>query len=193
MAEYDDTVIHEADGIQELDNQLPRWWVLLFYFSIVFAFLYLMYYHVLGFGQGPHDKYQSEVARAEARIAAREARSALDFDYSVPALDDPTLARGAEIYAANCASCHHSTGKGLIGPNLTDAYWIHGATFDDTMRVIAEGVTEKGMQAWKNLLSRDQRHAVASYISSLRGSDPDSPREPQGDFVEGSDNPGWEM
>lgn len=193
MAEYDDTVIHEADGIQELDNKLPRWWLLLFYITIVFAFLYLMYFHVLGLGKGQHDRYAEEVARAEARIAAREARASDQIDWSRPSIEPAVLDRGAEIYAANCASCHHSTGRGLIGPNLTDAYWIHGATFDDTMHVIAEGVLEKGMQAWKNLLSREQRYAVASYIYSLRGSNPDSPREPEGEFVEGSDDPRFGM
>ncbi len=191
MAEYDDTVIHEADGIQELDNKLPRWWLLLFYISIVFAFLYLMFYHVMGIGKLQHAKYEREVARAEARLAARQALAGNSFDYSLASLDASVLAQGSELYAIHCATCHHSTGRGLIGPNLTDAYWIHGPTFDNTMHVIAEGVLEKGMQSWKNMLSENQRHAVASYIYSLRGSNPDTPRAPEGNLVEGSDNPRW--
>ena len=191
MAEYDDTVIHEADGIQELDNKLPRWWVLLFYISIAFAVLYLSFFHVLGFGNLQHARYEQEVARAEARLAARQARSGESIDFSVPSFDEAVLAQGSDLYTTHCAACHHSTGRGLIGPNLTDAYWIHGATFDNTMHVIAEGVLEKGMQSWKNMLSPNQRYAVASYIYSLRGSNPDSPRAPEGEFVEGSDNPRW--
>jgi len=191
MAEYDDTVIHEADGIQELDNLLPRWWVLLFHFSIGFAVLYLFFYHVLGLGNLQHAKYEQEVARAEARLAARQARAGDSVDYSLPSFEEAVLAQGSELYATHCATCHHSTGRGLIGPNLTDAYWIHGPGFDNTMHVIAEGVLEKGMQSWKNMLSLPQRHAVASYIYSLRGSNPDTPRAPEGELAEGSDNPGW--
>lgn len=191
MAEYDDTVIHEADGIQELDNKLPRWWVLLFYITIVFAVLYLSFFHLFGFGNLQHARYEQEVARAEARLATRQARAGESIDFSIPSFDEAVLAQGSELYITHCAACHHSTGRGLIGPNLTDAYWIHGATFDNTMHVIAEGVLEKGMQSWKNMLSLNQRYAVASYIYSLRGSNPDSPRAPEGEFVEGSDNPRW--
>ncbi|MCC5849861.1 MAG: c-type cytochrome [Verrucomicrobia bacterium] len=191
MAEHDDTVVHEADGIQELDNQLPRWWLLLFYITIVIAILYMGFFHVLGLGKGQHARYAAEVARAEARLADRRARETEEIDYSTPNFETAVLDRGKEIFNANCASCHHATGRGFIGPNLTDAYWIHGATFDDTMHVIAEGVLEKGMAAWKNQLSPDQRYAVASYIYSLRGSNPDSPRAPEGEFVQGSDSPEW--
>lgn len=191
MAEYDDTVIHEADGIQELDNQLPRWWVLLFYISIAFAFVYLAFFHVFGLGKGQHERYAAEVERAEARLAARQARLGDTTDYSIPSFEQAVLEQGKDLYLTHCAACHHSTGRGLIGPNLTDAYWIHGATFNDTMYVIAEGVLEKGMQAWKTMLSQNQRYAVASYIYSIRGSHPESPREPQGDLIEGSDDPRW--
>lgn len=191
MAEYDDTVIHEADGIQELDNKLPRWWVLLFYITIAFAFLYLAYYNVLGFGQSPQERYAAEVLHAEARLATRQARAGESIDYSTPSFEVATLNQGQELFMTHCASCHHSTGRGLIGPNLTDAYWIHGAAFDDTMYVIAEGVLEKGMQAWKTMLSQNQRYAVASYIYSIRGTNPEMPREPEGEFIQGSDNPEW--
>jgi cytochrome c oxidase cbb3-type subunit III len=191
MAEYDDTVIHEADGIQELDNKLPRWWVLLFYITIVFAFLYLGFFHVFGIGKGQRARYEHEVSVAETRLAARQARAGNTFDYSRPSLETAALDQGRELFTTHCAACHHSTGRGLIGPNLTDAYWIHGAEFDDTMHVIAEGVLEKGMQAWKTMLSQNQRHAVASYIYSLRGSNPETPRAPEGELIGGSDNPRW--
>lgn len=189
MAEHNDTVVHESDGIQELDNQLPRWWLLLFYITIVFAVLYLMYFHVLGLGQSQHQRYEAEVARAEARMAARRAEAYASKDYDTPLFDDQILAEGKDLFMTHCATCHHSTGRGLIGPNLTDDFWIHGATFPDTMHVIAEGVLDKGMQAWKNQLSLDQRHAVASYIYDIRGTNPDTPRAPEGEHVPGSDNP----
>jgi cytochrome c oxidase cbb3-type subunit 3 len=192
MAEYDDTIVSEHDGIQEQDNKLPRWWVLLFEITVVFGFLYLMWFHVLGIGRGQEKKYEDMMAQAEAAQAARMKQMMANMDFSVPSTHPPVLEEGGQIYQTNCASCHHSTGRGLIGPNLTDAYWIHGAEFADTMYVIENGVLEKGMQAWKDSLSLRQRHAVASYIYSIRGSNPPEPvRAPQGELVSGSDSPAY--
>jgi len=193
MAEYDDIVVSEHDGIQEFDNQLPRWWVWLFKLSILFSVLYLMWFHVLGLGKGQEQQYADKVAQAEAAREARLQRQMEEMDFSVPSQNPEVLAQGEQIYQSNCASCHHSTGRGLIGPNLTDAHWIHGADFEDNMDVIANGVLEKGMQAWKNLLSLRQRHAVASYIYSLRGNNPPQPRAPEGDLVQGSDSPTYQL
>lgn len=193
MAEYDDTVVSEHDGIQELDNKLPRWWVLLFKLSIVFAFIYMFWFHVLGLGKGQEKKYADMKAQAEAAQAARRSTLLANLDLSRPSLLAEVIAEGQTIYLTNCASCHHSTGRGLIGPNLTDAYWIHGPRFDDNMLVIAKGVLAKGMQAWESSLSLRQRHAVASYIYSIRGSNPPDPREPQGELVAGSDSPEFQL
>lgn len=194
MPEYDDTIVSEHDGIQEQDNKLPRWWVLLFQLSIVFGFLYMMWYHVLGVGRGQEKKYEDMMAQVEAAQQVRMKQMMASMDFSVPSTHPPVLEEGGQIYQANCASCHHSTGRGLIGPNLTDAYWIHGADFANNMSVIENGVLEKGMQAWKDTLSLRQRHAVASYIYSIRGSNPPEPvRAPQGELVAGSDSPGYEL
>lgn len=193
MAEYDDIVVSEHDGIEEFDNQLPRWWVLLFKYSIVFAVIYMVWFHMLGLGKDQEQKYEDMVAAAKEAQAARQAEVMANLDLSLPATNPEILAEGKTIFESNCASCHHQTGRGLIGPNLTDAYWIHGAEFDDTMRVIANGVLEKGMQAWETLLSLRQRHAVASYIYSLRGTNPPDPREPEGELVQGSDSPTYQL
>jgi cytochrome c oxidase cbb3-type subunit 3 len=194
MADYDDTVVSEHDGIQELDNQLPRWWVILFQASIVFAVIYMVWYHVLGLGTGQEKKYADMKSQAEAAQAARQSAVMASMDLSTPSMLPEVLAEGNEIYVANCASCHHSTGRGLIGPNLTDAYWIHGASFDENMYVVAKGVLAKGMQAWESSLSLRQRHAVSSYIYSIRGSNPPEPvRAPQGELIAGSDSPEFRL
>lgn len=193
MAEFDDTVVSEHDGIQELDNQLPRWWVILFQASIVFAVIYLLWFHVLGLGKGQERKYADMKAQAEAAQAARQSALLANMDMSKPSLLAEVIDEGQTIYQTNCASCHHSTGRGLIGPNLTDAYWIHGANFEDNMQIIAKGVLAKGMQAWESSLSLRQRHAVASYIYSIRGSNPPDPRAPEGELVAGSDSPQFNL
>ncbi len=193
MAKHDDTVVSEHDGIQELDNQLPRWWVLLFQFSIVFAVVYLLTFHVFGFGLKQEERFKLEEEEALQLQELRTARMMEQMDFSAPTTLPDVLAEGQTIFLNNCASCHDVTGRGLIGPNLTDAYWIHGAEFDDSMHVIAKGVLEKGMQAWENLLSLRQRHAVASYIYSIRGTEPAGAKPPQGDLVEGSDSPTYAL
>ena len=181
----------EHDGIVELDNQLPRWWLNLFYITIVFSVIYMVWFHVLGLGPGGQEKrYETMMAQAEEAQAIRLARMLEELDLTTASNQPAVVNEGEQIYQTNCASCHHSTGRGLIGPNLTDAYWIHGARFEDTMHVIEVGVLEKGMQAWKDSLSLRQRHAVASYLFSIRGSNPPEPvRAPQGEHVEGSDQP----
>ncbi|WFB36046.1 cbb3-type cytochrome c oxidase N-terminal domain-containing protein [Kiritimatiellota bacterium B12222] len=193
MAKYDETVVSEHDGIQELDNQLPRWWVILFKSSIVFAVLYMLWFHVLGLGDGQEQKYATLKAQAEAAQAARQSDLIASMDLSSPSSLAEVVNEGSNIYQANCASCHHSTARGLIGPNLTDAYWIHGADFEDNMQVISKGVLSKGMQAWESSLSLRQRHAVASYLYSIRGSNPPDPRAPEGELIEGSDSPSYDL
>ena len=179
---------HEADGIRELDNQLPRWWVWLFNLSILFAVLYLVYYHVVGDGQMMLAEYQRESAVGDALKAQALARFEQDMAAMQP-LDDPArLADGQRIFNQMCAPCHREDAGGLVGPNLTDDYWIHGPQFSDNLKVIYNGVPEKGMVTWKTLLKPVEIHAVASYIYTKRGTNPPNPK-PREDQVQ-PDKPG---
>ncbi len=139
---------HEADGIRELDNKLPRWWVWLFYLSTIFAIGYFCFYHVLAIGLSSHAVYEKEMVVADGR----------------------------NTYMALCAPCHRHDGGGLVGPNLTDEHWIHGANFTDNLKVVWNGVPEKGMVTWKGVLTPDLIFAVTSYIYTLRGSNPPNPK-----------------
>jgi len=174
---------HEADGIRELDNQLPRWWILLFYITIVFAAGYLAYFHVFHIGDGQAERYEKEVARAEHRIAmmrARQAETSGPVAYEV-STEASVLEMGAATYKKHCSVCHGAAGQGLVGPNLTDDYWVHGGDYVDTIKVIQEGVVAKGMVPWKRTLRGAQIQEVASYIYSLRGTTPPEPKAPEGD------------
>ena len=168
---------HEYDGIRELDNKLPRWWVWLFNITIVFAALYLLYYHVLG-GPTSAQEYTSEMkAGAQLKAAAMG-----KFEAGIPALqpstDPAVIEDGRQIYARYCAPCHRADGGGLVGPNLTDDYWIHGSKYSDTVTVIWNGVPAKGMITWKATLKPDQIQSVASYIYTLRGAKLATPGKP---------------
>ncbi|MBW7907356.1 MAG: c-type cytochrome [Kiritimatiellae bacterium] len=178
---------HEVDGITELDNQLPRWWVWLFWLCNIFAVVYLLYYHVFNMGPLQIGEYEAEMAAAQqaqaALAASRGPAEAVNFDE--PSADPAILAKGKSIYGINCVACHAMDGQGLVGPNLTDDFWIHGGSFQEISHTIIEGVPEKGMISWKLVLKEDEIHAVASYVWSLHGTDvsasvpPAKPPEPE--------------
>lgn len=167
---------HEYDGIQELDNKLPRWWVWLFNLSIVFGVIYMIYYHVLAKGKLMAAEYQTEMAAGELIKAKAVAEFEARMVSLQPSADAAALADGKDTFLKLCAPCHRPDGGGLVGPNLTDDYWIHGSNFVDNLKIIWNGVPSKGMVTWKGVLKPTTIHNVASYIYTLRGTHPKNPK-----------------
>jgi cytochrome c oxidase cbb3-type subunit 3 len=170
---------HEYDGIRELNNKLPRWWVWLFNLSIIFAVLYFGYYHVLGKGRTMADQYAEDM-RVGDQI---KSKAVAEFENSMaslqPSKDPAVLAEGKDTFTKLCAPCHRPDGGGLVGPNLCDDYWIHGSNFVDNLKTIWNGVPSKGMVTWKGVLKPATIHGVGSYIYTLRGSNPKNPKPPE--------------
>jgi cytochrome c oxidase cbb3-type subunit 3 len=170
---------HEYDGIRELDNKLPRWWVWLFNLTILFAVVYLVYYHVLGKGKLMAAEYQDEMKIGNEI----KARAITEFEKGMaslqPSPDPVVLAEGKDIFMKLCAPCHRADGGGLVGPNLCDNYWIHGSNFVDNLRTIWDGVPSKGMVTWKTTLKPSIIYAAGSYIYTLRGTNPKNPKPPE--------------
>jgi cytochrome c oxidase cbb3-type subunit 3 len=173
---------HEADGIKELDNNLPRWWVWLFYLTIAFSIAYMGYYHVLKadeFNQNGGiqlSEYRAEMAKGDAIKKAAQEKFLANLGSMEPSTDEAVLATGKQTYNSLCAPCHREDGGGLVGPNLCDDYWIHGATFTDHLNVVLNGVLDKGMLAWKDTLKPQEIYAVTSYIQKFRGTTPPTPK-----------------
>jgi cytochrome c oxidase cbb3-type subunit III len=170
---------HEADGIRELDNLLPRWWVWLFYLTFFFGCGYMLYYHVIKAGDLQISAYNKESKKGEEIKAASMAKFESSLGTAQPSSDKTIISTGQQIFVNNCAPCHRADAGGLVGPNLTDDYWIHGSQFSDNLKVIWNGVPEKGMVTWKGVLKPDQIYAVASYIYTLRGTHPANPKPPE--------------
>lgn len=177
---------HEADGIQELDNLLPRWWVWLFYLTTLFAVAYMLYYHLYKGGDPDLKKYGQQAAEYRREWIRGEAikQAALkEFESSIatltPQVDKQVLNEGQQVFMKLCAPCHRADGGGLVGPNLTDDYWIHGSNFVDNVKTIINGVPEKGMLTWRGILKPNEIKAVASYIYTLRGTKPPNPKPPE--------------
>ncbi len=177
---------HDADGITELDNQLPRWWVWLFALTTIYAVVYLAYFHVTKTGALSAAEYEREVAAAAGNGVSRGMTIVSPSDTPPaapvePSTDPAVIAAGQVLFMKNCMVCHGPNGQGLIGPNMCDEYFIHGPTFTDAVRTITEGVPAKGMITWKTVLKPDEIQTVASFIWSLRGTTPPNPKAPEGE------------
>jgi cytochrome c oxidase cbb3-type subunit III len=177
---------HEADGIKELDNLLPRWWVWLFYLTTIFAIAYMLYYHAFNAGDPEIAKhgiqaveYTNEWKRGEQIKLASLAKFEASLATLTPLQDKQVLNAGMNVYTTMCAPCHRPDGGGLVGPNLTDDYWIHGSNYLDNVKTIINGVPEKGMLTWRGILKPAEIQAVASYIYTLRGTKPPNPKLPE--------------
>lgn len=189
IEEEEDLLIeHDYDGIQELDNPTPVWFNALFYSTIVFAVGYLLFYHVFGWGMTQEQEYLAEMEAAEKQRVEFLASSGSNIDENSVELDlsPEMITPGQEIYLLNCGMCHGNQGEGLIGPNLTDEYWLHGGDIKDIFRVIKYGVPDKGMVPWESSLTPIQIAQVSNFIVSIGGSNPPNPKEAQGEKYEAS-------
>ena len=179
--EDEDSILldHDYDGIHELDNNLPPWWLWGFYITIFFAFVYMWYYLKEDTRNVGNNEY---VAEMQIAAAEAEARGASVDESSVKLLSsEADLAAGAEIFKNNCVACHLADGGGSVGPNLTDEFWIHGGGIKDVFRTIKVGVPEKGMISWESQLSPTDIQKVASFVISLKGTTPAVGKAPEGD------------
>lgn len=188
MSEHKEEVLeHDYDGIQEYDNPLPRWWLMILYGSIAWALFYVPWYH---FGPGPlaAEEYAAELEAAGEQLGAPRAPATFTPEQLTAAVGDPAqLAVGKKVFETHCVACHTASGAGLVGPNLTDEFWIHGGSLANIAKVVVEGVPDKGMIAWGTQLSSAELVGVVGYIRSLKGSNPPNPKAPQGDKYEGND------
>ncbi|MDH5751927.1 MAG: c-type cytochrome [Deltaproteobacteria bacterium] len=185
MAEKDKLLDHEYDGITEYDNPLPNWWLWLFYLSIIFAVVYIPY---IGLGLGPSsiEEYQMEIAAAMKAPAGQpggEQTAGAAPEQAAPASlegNAEAIAEGQKIFLASCLPCHGPDGRGTIGPNLTDNFWLHGNTYNDIVITITNGVPEKGMIPWKTMLNPTKILQVAAFVKSIKGTNPPEAKPPQG-------------
>lgn len=177
---------HEYDGIKELDNNLPPWWVAGFYITIVASVIYIGYYHFYLDGKIMENEFNSAMTKAQKEKEAYLASlgNLVDETNVELLVDESTLAKGKTIFLENCAACHGQKGEGGIGPNLTDKYWLHGGGVKNIFSTVKYGVVEKGMISWKDQLTPPQIQQVSSYIVRLEGTNPPNPKDPQGEIWE---------
>ena len=195
MAEFQDKLLdHDADGIQEYDNPLPGWLNAILWGAIVFSVLYIAFY-ALTFAP---DSYTAQL-RADTIEHRAELQAYFDENPLVPpsaeellaGVSDPeVIAVGRARYLKNCASCHGENAQGLIGPNLTDAYWLHGGRVTQVFYTLVKGVAAKGMPPWGRAIAPEEIAALTSYIRSIQGSNPPDAKSAEGELFEAEPVPG---
>jgi cytochrome c oxidase cbb3-type subunit 3 len=175
-------IAHDYDGIQELDNPIPAWFMYLFYITIIFAVGYLLNYHVFHTGQLQYEEYKTEMVQADAAKKLYLSKAANQVDENTVKLvkDPAVLAAGQAVFKQNCVACHGDHAQGMVGPNLTDDFWLHGHKVNDLFKTVKYGVLAKGMPTWEKVLSPGQISAVVNYVKSLHGTNPANPKAPQG-------------
>ena len=180
----EDLLDHNYDGIMELDNDLPPWWLYMFYGTIIAAIIYLIAF----FGMGKFnqiDEYTEEINNAAVTKAIFDENfggNSINETTAILVTEEDKLADGKEIYVKYCVACHLDNGGGSVGPNFTDKYWLHGNTINDLFKTIKVGVPEKGMIPWEDQLNPEQIQNVASYIlTEFEGKNVEGGKEAQGD------------
>lgn len=162
---------HEYDGIKEYDNPMPRWWVWIFWASFYFAICYLLWLHVYQKGTFVRDEYAADMRAYREEQAKRDLGAGPSEEALSKLMSNAALMADAEgQFQTRCSPCHAQNGQGLIGPNLTDQYWIHGqGKLMDIYGVVNEGVLSKGMPAWGKQLPPVEVMKAVAYVGTLRG------------------------
>jgi cytochrome c oxidase cbb3-type subunit 3 len=173
---------HEYDGIRELDNVLPPWWLWLFYGTVAWGVLYIVNVHVLDVWPQQIEEYEQEMAQAKADVEAYLAMNAAAVDENTATIDPSMIANGKAIFDMNCKACHGAAGEGTVGPNLTDDHWKNGGGIKNIFKTVKYGVPERGMISWKAQLSPVEIHAVTNYIISLHGTNPPNAKPAEGEL-----------
>lgn len=181
--EEEDVVVHEYDGIEEYDNQLPKWWLWTLFGAIAFGVVYWFGYQTFHAMDNPRDTYDKEVAVARAAEIERMKSAGPVTEELLVAMskDQKTLETGKAIFTANCVACHRADGGGNIGPNLTDKYWLHGGKPENVYKTVNEGVPAKGMISWAPILGPEKVQAATAYVLSLKETNVAGGKPPQGE------------
>jgi cytochrome c oxidase cbb3-type subunit 3 len=179
-------VDHSYDGITELDNFMPPWLQYVFIGTVVYGIGYFVFYTVLGTGLTGVEEYQEELRVEAIASEIRQASNLASIDENSVTFDESAeaLASGKSIFEGNCVACHAQDGGGGVGPNLTDAYWLHGGGIADIFKVIKYGIIEKGMVPWEDQLTPSEIQSLSSYVLTLAGTAPAIPKAPQGEIYE---------
>ena len=178
---------HSYDGIHELDNPLPRWWLYTFYLTIIFSIGYMAYYYIFSAPSLDEELFSemAQITELQKAAAPQLGAALLDKSFDELIVDSAMMKKAKKKFKRKCSACHGREGQGGIGPNLTDRYWLHSkGDLEGIIKAIREGFPDKGMRAWKDIISDDLQPYLAAFVMKMEGTNPPDPKAPQGDLVE---------
>ncbi len=180
---------HHYDGIQEYDNPMPGWWIWLLWATVAFSAVYFVGITYFDWVNTYEDDLAQGVEEIQAIRQAHAEDSGGSFEVTNASISnyvgvDEHVTAGEETFQRVCASCHGENGQGVIGPNLTDAYYLHGGSNVDIFEVLRDGVSSAGMPAWEGTLTPEERAQVVAFIRSIEGTDPPDAKDPEGERYE---------
>lgn len=173
---------HDFDGIQEFDNRLPRWWIGTFVLTVIFAVYHWTAHHTFGTKPDSRGEFAADMAELEKVQLAKGGGGPSDEEVAALRAQPAQVAEGKAIFMTNCLACHGANGQGIIGPNLTDDYWIHGGRPSQIAKTVMTGVPDKGMPTWLPVLGQAKVRQVVAYVTTLRGTHPAGAKAPQGNL-----------
>mgnify|MGYP000875866167 CR=1 FL=1 len=183
-APQDPLTSHEYDGIREYDNPTPGWWHAIFAGTVIFSFLYVIFWHVSVFGWSIHDRWKEAELAEFARIFGSVGQLKPDEGTFLESMQNPQfMAIARATYLGNCTACHGRDGEGLVGVNLCDDAYKNVKKIEDIFTVINEGAKSGAMPAWKSRFSENERIILAAYVASLRGTKPANPKQAEGEVI----------
>ena len=174
----------EYDGIEHLDHPPPAWWKGLFAATIVFSVLYLQVFHLGTPGRSAVEQYDQALAENMRLQFAEIGELQPDEATLVRMMNDSRWVRvGESVYRTHCVSCHGIDGGGVVGPNLTDENFKNVRNINDVLRIVQNGAAAGAMPPWRDKLHLNEQILVSSFVASLRGTTPSSPRGPEGNVI----------
>jgi cytochrome c oxidase cbb3-type subunit 3 len=182
---HEPEIVHVYDDIKEADARLPNWWLYTLYGAVAFAFVYWIAYHEYKTSRLPIDQYRADMIAAKQEEAKKLlAMGDLTDDKLVEMTKNSQLVeQGRQVFTTTCAACHGPQGGGIIGPNLTDEFWLHGGKPTDVLRTVRDGFVEKGMPAWGPQLGEAKVRAAVIYVLTLHNTNVPGGKPPQGEKV----------
>ncbi len=192
-AHYGNLLDHNYDGIQEYDNPTPGWWHMIFIGTVIFAILYIIFWHFSPAAWTIQQAWAERQAKEDKKMFGSIKELKPDAASIMGLMkDDKMMSVAGGLFAGNCVQCHGpdggAGGGAYPGVNLTDDSYKNVTKVADIYNVISKGANNGAMPAWESRLGQNERILLAAYVARLRGRTAKDPKPADGQVI-----PAWSL